>query len=122
MRRNRVLGVGFLLYAATCLGFALFANESALWLLFACYGIFIGLTDGVTKAYIADLSKEEESGMAFGVYYMLTGLVFFPANMRGGLLRKYVSPQAPFFFAAGVAILSAVGLFLLAKGYPEKIK
>lgn len=110
--RNTVLGMGFLLFAATTVGFGFFANDSTLWLLFAMYGIFVGLTDGVARAVVADFSTEKESGTAFGVYHMLVGLTIFPANMIGGLLWKYVSPQAPFVYAAVLAVVAAVAIFL----------
>lgn len=118
--RNVVLAVGFILFAITTLGFGFFANEITLWPLFALYGVFIGLTDGVARAVVADLSKEKEAGTAFGVYHMIVGLTMFPANMIGGLLWKYVSPTAPFVYAAVLALLAAVAIFLFH--HKEKIK
>lgn len=110
--RNTVLAAGFLLFAATSVGFGFFANDSTLWLLFAMYGIFIGLTDGVARAVVADLSTDKDVGTSFGVYHMLVGLTVFPANMIGGLLWKYVNPTAPFVYAAVFALL-ATGAILL---------
>lgn len=120
--RNRMLGVGFLLFAATSYGFGFFANESTLWLLFAVYGIVIGLTDGVARARIADFSTEKDAGTAFGIYHMVVGLTIFPANIIGGLLWNSISPQAPFIYATGIALVAVCCLFLFAKGYHEKVK
>ncbi|MBI5002386.1 MFS transporter [Candidatus Woesearchaeota archaeon] len=118
--RNTVLAAGFLLFAVTSLGFGFFANDSTLWILFAMYGVFIGLTDGVARAVVADLSTEKDSGTAFGVYHMLVGLTIFPANMIGGLLWKYVSPTAPFVYAAVLALLATAAILLFHNR--EKVK
>ena len=118
--RNTVLAIGFVLFAITTIGFGFFANQTTLWLLFAMYGVFIGLTDGVARAVVADLSTEKQAGTAFGVYHMLVGLTVFPANMIGGLLWKYVSPQAPFVYAAVLALIAAVAIFLFH--HREKMK
>ncbi|MEK6867741.1 MAG: MFS transporter, partial [Nanoarchaeota archaeon] len=118
--RNTMLAAGFMLFAITSLGFGFFANDSTLWILFAMYGIFIGLTDGVGRAVVADHSTEKDAGTAFGVYHMLVGLAIFPANMIGGLLWKYVSPTAPFVYAAVLALLATVAILLFHNR--EKIK
>lgn len=110
--RNTVLAMGFLLFAVTSIGFGFFANDSTLWLLFAMYGIFMGLTDGVARAVIADFSSAKETGISFGVYHMLVGLTIFPANLIGGLLWKYVSPSAPFVYATVLAIAATVAILL----------
>ncbi len=118
--RNTVLAAGFMLFAITSIGFGFFANDATLWLLFAMYGVFIGLTDGVARAVVADLSSEKETGTAFGVYHMLVGLTIFPANMIGGLLWKYVSPTAPFVYAAIMACIATIAILLFH--HQQKIK
>jgi len=118
--RNRVLCAGFLLFAITSLGFGFFANDSTLWLLFAMYGVFIGLTDGVARAVVADLSTEKDAGTAFGVYHMIVGLTIFPTNVTGGLLWKYINPTAPFVYAAVLALCAAGAILLFHNR--EKVK
>lgn len=120
--RNTVLCAGFVLFAITALGFGFFATAWSLWILFALYGIFIGITDGVTRAVIADLSQEKERGLAYGVYYMLTGLAIFPANLIGGLLWKYLGPEVAFTYAALIAVLAAFALFLFHNKIHEHIR
>ncbi len=120
--RNTVLGAGFLLFAATSYGFGFFANEYTLWLLFAVYGVVIGLTDGVARARIADFSTEKDAGTVFGVYHMVVGLTIFPANMIGGLLWRYISPTAPFLYATSLSIIAAIALFLFHKRMHKRLK
>jgi MFS family permease len=120
--RNIVLAVGFFLFALTCLGFAFIPSTVTLWVLFALYGIFVGLTDGVSRAFIADLSTEKNSGTVFGMYHMVVGLTVFPANIIGGFLWATMSAQAPFIYAAVIAVGAAVALLVFQNKLHTKQK
>jgi MFS family permease len=110
--RKRVLIAGFTLYALVYLGFALVSAAWQVWLLFACYGLYYALTEGVSRALTADLTPPELRGTAFGLYYTATGLALFPASLIAGLLWDAVGPWAPFAFGAG---WSALATLLLAR-------
>jgi predicted MFS family arabinose efflux permease len=62
--RRGVIVAGWGVYAAAYLGFALVASELQIWLLFAGYGLFYGLTEGAEKALVADLTPTAERGAA----------------------------------------------------------
>ena len=68
----------------------------------------MALTDGVSKAYIAQMVPVERSGTAIGAYLMVTGLCMFFASLAAGFLWKYVSPSAPFFFGSAMAFLAVI--------------
>jgi len=86
-----------------------------LWLLFPAYGIYMALTEGVGKAYIAGLVPSEKSGTAFGFYQTVIGLCAFFASLTAGFLWTYVSPQAPFIFGSIMALI-ACALFVVFEG------
>ena len=48
--RKRVILLGFVLFAVLYYGFAIARDASAIWALFAFYGLFMGLTEGIQKA------------------------------------------------------------------------
>ena len=54
-RRALVL-TGWLVYGIIYIGFALAHTGAQIWVLFAFYGIYYALTEGTTRALIADLS------------------------------------------------------------------
>ena len=120
--RNNVLIAGYLLFALTALGFGFFATKASLWLLFALYGIVLGLTDGVSRAFVADLAEKKYSGTAFGSYHMIIGLTIFPANVIGGLLWKTYSPETPFIAASILAVIAACALAVLQHSIVVKRK
>jgi len=105
-RKALIIG-GYLLFAAVFVGFALAGAAWQVWLLFAAYGLYYGVTDGVQRAYAADLSPAQLRGTAYGLYHTLTGLALFPASVVAGLLWQSLGPAAPFLYGAALALVAA---------------
>ncbi len=110
--RRRVIAMGWGVYALVYLGFALATNLWQVWLLFAAYGIYYGVVDGVARAFVADLVPAEKRGTAYGLYHGVVGLTLLPASLIAGWLWQAYSPQAPFFFGAGLAALATIGMMV----------
>ena len=108
--RRRIIAVGWLIYALVYLGFALASELWQVWLLFACYGVYYGMVEGVARAFVADLVPEEKRGTAYGLYHGVVGLTLLPASLIAGWLWQAYSPAAPFFFGAALAFLAMVGI------------
>jgi MFS family permease len=112
---KRIILLGFFLFAGLYYGFAIAASSAAIWWLFALYGVFMGFTEGIQKAYLATIIPADFKATAFGVYATVVGLAMFPASLIGGWLWDHISPAATFYFGALTAILSAL-LFLIFIG------
>ncbi len=108
--RVKTIMAGFLLYSLIYVGFASISSSqmNLLWLLFGLYGVYYALTEGVLRAFVADLSKRETRGFAYGVYHTLVGISLFPASLIAGILWDKISPRAPFYFGGFMAMLSFV--------------
>ncbi len=113
--RRQVLCIGFLLFSLTTLGFAFIANTLTIWILFALYGLFMALTDGVSRAYVSDLTVKEERGTTLGAYHAIVGITVLPANLIGGLLWHKINVFAPFVYAAILSIVAALLLVAWVK-------
>ena len=109
--KKSVLIASYFLFALLTWGFAKEATPSLLWILFALYGVFMGMNDGVARAYISDTVPDRQRGSALGMYNMLTALLILPANALGGYLWYSFGVTIPFLLAAVVA--SIAGLLLL---------
>jgi MFS family permease len=110
--RKRIILLGFVLFAILYYGFAVATSTKAIWILFGFYGLFMGLTEGIQKAFLATIIPQDFKATAFGVYTTAVGLAMFPASLIGGWLWDHVSPAATFYFGAITAALSAV-LFII---------
>ena len=113
--RRRVITLGWFIYALVYLGFAVASEPWQVWLLFACYGIYYGVVEGVARAFVADLVPEEKRGTAYGLYHGVVGLTLLPASLIAGWLWQAYSPAAPFFFGAGLAFVAMLGIMALIR-------
>ena len=113
--RRRVITLGWFIYALVYLGFALASDIWQVWLLFACYGIYYGIVEGVARAFVADLVVEEKRGTAYGLYHGVVGLTLLPASLIAGWLWDTVNPAAPFYFGAGLAFIAMLGIMALIR-------
>lgn len=110
--KKRVILTGFILFTALYYGFAIAGDTATIWVLFGLYGLFMGLTEGIQKAFLATLIPADFKATAFGIYSTAVGIAMFPASLFGGWLWDNVSPSATFYFGAITATLSAV-LFVI---------
>ncbi len=111
--RRGILVAGFALFALVYGGIGLATEALVVWPLFALYGLYIALTDGVIKAYITDLVPAAQRGGALGLYAATTGLMALVSSVLAGLLWDHVSPAAPFYLGGITALGAAVAVGLL---------
>jgi len=112
VRRRRVIVLGWAVYAATYLGFALARAPQQVIPLFFLYAVYYGLSEGAARALVADLVPQERRGTAYGLYSTAVGITALPASLIAGLLWqglaawKGFGPPAPFLFGAALAALA----------------
>lgn len=102
-----VLGAGWLIYAVVYAGMGT-AKGALLWVLFAIYGVYIGLTDGVSKALVGDFSPKTAKGTAMGLYYMVTGFATLAASGLMGIIWSAYGARTAFLTEAGLAAFAVL--------------
>ena len=112
--RNKVLSLGFLIYSLTYFGFAVLKAPASIWFLFMFYGLYYGLTDGVFRAYVADVVPENIRGSAFGIFHTTVGISLFFASIIMGMLWDSFGAKVAFSFGAILSIVAAVSILLLS--------
>lgn len=116
--RKPVPIAGWLTFAMVYLGFAGLRSATAPWLLFAIYGVYQALTEGVSKAFVSDLVAEHQRAGAIGLLAMAGGLGQLVASILAGALWhvRVMDDRLmlPFLLGAGGA-LAAVPLVLLVR-------
>jgi MFS family permease len=113
--RKRVIVAGWTIYALSYLGLGLASAKWEVWLLFAFYGLYYGISEGVTRAFVSDLVPAEKRGTAYGWYHAAVGISLLPASVIAGLLWQYINPATTFYFGAGMAGVAMLGLWLLIR-------
>jgi MFS family permease len=114
--RKKVLVLGYIFYAVVYLGFAASTGLAAFWVLFGIYGMYMGFTEGVEKALVADIAPENLRATAIGVHATLVGIGLLPASLLAGMLWKFFGPAAAFYFGGVMGIIASIGLWFVLKG------
>ena len=105
---RRILAASFFLFAAVYGGFGFVQQSWMVWVLFPLYGVYMALSDGVSKAYMATLIPVENAGTAFGAYQMAIGLCVLLASIVAGLWWNFVHPAAVFWWGGGLALVAGL--------------
>ena len=114
--RKKLLALGYLFYGLVYLGFAINKSLNMFWLLFGVYGLYIGFTEGVEKALVADVAPLDLRATAIGLHATLVGIGLLPASLIAGMLWKFFGAAAPFYFGALTGIASSISLWFILKG------
>lgn len=111
--RKPIIVISFIYYAIIYVLFG-FANQAwMVWVLFAAYGIFYGLSDGILRAYVADIVEEENRATAYGVLNTIIGIFLLPASVLMGLVWTQFNSQIAFITAAGLGMVGFI-IFLVS--------
>ena len=111
--RKRVIVAGWIVYALTYAGFMIADSVWEAWALFAVYGLYFGLTEGVEKALIADFSPSHLRGSAFGLYNLMIGIGALPASLLFGWVWQSFGSAAAFGMGAAFALTASLWLWRL---------
>ncbi|MBS1705174.1 MAG: MFS transporter [Armatimonadetes bacterium] len=108
--RRPMIAFGYATFAIVYLGFAWMPSPIAVWPLFVVYGLYYTCTQGVQRAFAADLAHPDRRGAELGAFHMLVGLAALPASLLAGFLYAKVAPAAPFYLGAATSLAAALML------------
>jgi MFS family permease len=109
--RRTMIAVGYLWYAAIYAAFAWAATLPLVIAIFLAYGLYFGFTEGVEKAWVADMAPASGRGVAFGIYNAALGLGGLAASLIFGAIWTRVSPSAAFLTGACLALAATLLLY-----------
>lgn len=101
-------GLAILVAADVLLAFA--ESSTALLLGAGCWGIHLGLTQGLFAKLVADNTPAPLRGTAFGIFNLVSGGGLLLASILAGVLWTAYGAPATFLAGAGFAALAAIGL------------
>lgn len=110
--RKRIILAGFILFGFIYWGFASASEQKHIWGLFLLYGVFMGLTEGIQKAYLGTIIPDKSRATGYGIFNTFVGLAILPASVIGGWLWDKYGSHATFYYGSITAFLSAF-LFIL---------
>lgn len=106
---------GLFIFAIVYFGMAARPGQYGLMALFFLYGIYAAATEGISKAWITNVTPEKEKATAIGAYAAFQSLAALLASAGTGLVWYLWGGGTAFVLSAGMA-LSVAFYFLAQRG------
>lgn len=117
-----ITGLG--LFAAVYAGMAFSSNVYLIFGLFFLYGIYASATEGISKAWISNISERKDTATAIGTFTGLQSICTMLASSLTGIVWFKVGSTTAFLTTA-VATVLVIAYFLLVnfgKGVESKVR
>jgi len=106
--RPAIVATGLGVFSVAYLGLGLASNSAWVWVLLPLYGAYTALTDGVGKAWLADLSPATHMGRGMGLFQGVTGFGALIAGIWAGLAWGDDGRVPMLIAGAGAAVVAVV--------------
>ncbi len=93
---------GLGIFAAVYAGMAFNTSIAGFFVLFFLYGIYAAMTEGVSKAWISNITDKKDTATAIGTYSAFQSIAAMIASSLAGFLWFKFSPAATFLTTAVV--------------------
>lgn len=112
---KKVIFLGFLIFSLVYGYFGWTSSAWTVWLLFPLYGVYMAMTEGVSKAYISKLVPHEILASTFGIYQTAMGFATLIASTIAGALWSSYGPRVPFYYGSIMALVASLLFLFLSK-------
>jgi MFS family permease len=102
---KKIFLMGLFFFVVTYSGFAFIQSVPVYLLLFFCYGLYAAATEGISKAWISELVKKEETASAIGTFTGFQSIAALMASSLAGFLWYRFGAMTAFLYTAITAFL-----------------
>jgi len=113
-----VFTVGLVLFAAVYFGMAMTSNFTIYLVLFFLYGLYAAATEGISKAWISNITDPKDTATAIGTFAGFQSLAAMVASSFAGIIWYNFGAEAAFISSSGVTVL-VIFYFLFLIKKPE---
>ncbi len=114
---RKIIMLGLVLFSVVYGGFAFHPSIFLIFVLFFIYGLYSGATEGIIKAWITNLSGNENTATAIGFYTSCESICTLLASMIAGALWTNFGSTSTFIITSLVSFLV---LFYFLLGIKDK--
>ncbi len=102
---KRMFLIGLTLFSAVYLGFAVNANLYVFVGLFFIYGLYASATEGISKAWISNITATKDTATAIGTFSALQSLCTMVASSLAGIIWYTLGAKTLFIMSGGMALV-----------------
>jgi MFS family permease len=115
---KRILIAGLVIFALVYAGFAFNSSVAGFIALFFLYGIYAAATEGISKAWITNISDKADTATAIGTFTAFQSICTLIASAMAGLIWMKGGPMATFLLSAAVTLAVAGYLLSVSQKLP----
>ena len=108
--KRKIFMLGLFVFSIVYLIFAFNTSPFIVWFCFALYGIYAASTEGVTKAWVSDITESRFRGSAIGLLTTMMSLGVLAGSVLTGILWDQFGSTVPFLISSVVSAVVAVVL------------
>lgn len=121
MSHAKLLAMGLVVLIAADVLLAYSNHWIWVWAGIACWGLHMGMTQGLLATMVADTAPADLRGSAFGFFNLVSGLTMMFASALAGLLWDQFGASQTFIAGAMFSALALFGLGLRSKVYASNV-
>ena len=112
--------IGLAIFATVYLGMALNTNQNLFFGLFFLYGIYAAATEGISKAWISNITLKKDTATAIGTFTGLQSICTMIASSLTGFIWFWLGAKTAFLLTAFVTLLVIVYFLTIPKSMITK--
>jgi MFS family permease len=109
--------IGLSLFVCVYFGMSVNSNTYIFYCLFFLYGVYAAATEGISKAWISNVTDKKDTATAIGTYSGFQSICTMFASSLAGLVWFQVGASAT-FLVAGIATVLIIAYFALTVKHP----
>ena len=102
---KRMFSIGLGLFAIVYFGFSINTNLYIFLALFFIYGLYASATEGVSKAWISNITDKKDTATAIGTFSALQSLSTMVASSMAGLIWYSLGAKTLFIMSGIMALV-----------------
>lgn len=102
---KRMFLIGLTLFSVVYLGFAVNTNLYVFVGLFFIYGLYASATEGISKAWISNITATKDTATAIGTFSALQSLCTMVASSLAGIIWYTLGAKTLFIMSGGMALV-----------------
>jgi MFS family permease len=110
---KRVFIFGLVIFALVYAGMAYAHQSWMVYVLFFFYGMYAAATEGVSKAWITNISNKADTATAIGTYSAFQSICTMLASSIAGFIWFQFGAAATFMLSAAIAVVVAIYLVFM---------
>jgi MFS family permease len=116
---KKMFVIGLVIFSIVYFGMAINTNLYLYFALFFLYGVYASATEGISKAWISNISAKKDTATAIGTFTAFQSICTMLASSIAGLIWYNFSANATFIIT-GIGTIGIIVYFLLQVRVSDK--